>query len=76
MPEGLQQREEGGEDNGKDDGDLHPLSGPLPFLGVDRKPLEDLEHRHLCLYKLTVVDILRTDVFRSVQFVLKVHGNQ
>lgn len=53
MPELLEQGDEGGEDNGRDDEALYPSSELLPSLGVDRKPLEDLEHGGSVPYQLT-----------------------
>lgn len=53
MPELLEQGDEGGEDNGRDDEALYPSSELLPSLGVDRKPLEDLEHGGSVPFQLT-----------------------
>ena len=75
-PEWLEQREEGGEDDRGDPGALHQFSGLWPSLGDRRKPLEDLEHKDMCLHTLTTAHVLRTDVFRTAPFVVETQRNQ
>lgn len=64
MPTRLEQRERGGVEKttGQHAGNLQPRAGCLAFtLRDDRKPLEDLEHRDICLTKLALAYVLRTD---------------